>query len=46
MSSIFIRSPEKGRRFSIRLSNGKLVSAQVSEAPFYDPKGERQKEAG
>ena len=37
---------EKGRRLSIRLSNGKLVSAQVSEAPFYDPKGERQKEAG
>ena len=37
---------QKGRRLSIRLSNGSMVTAQVSEAPFYDPKGERQKEPG
>jgi sarcosine oxidase subunit alpha len=37
---------QKGRRFSIRLSNGQQVPAQVAEAPFYDPKDERQKESG
>jgi sarcosine oxidase subunit alpha len=36
---------EKGRSFSIRLSSGAVVAAQVSAAPFYDPKDERQKEA-
>jgi sarcosine oxidase, subunit alpha len=37
---------EKGRTFWIRLSDGQQVSAQVAEAPFYDPKDERQKELG
>ncbi|HEY4038071.1 MAG TPA: 2Fe-2S iron-sulfur cluster-binding protein, partial [Burkholderiaceae bacterium] len=37
---------EKGRTFWIRLSNGQQVPAQVAEAPFYDPKDERQKEVG
>jgi sarcosine oxidase subunit alpha len=37
---------EKGRTFWIRLSNGQQVPAQVAEAPFYDPKDERQKELG
>ena len=35
---------QKGRTFWIRLSNGQQVSAQVAEAPFYDPKDQRQKE--
>jgi sarcosine oxidase, subunit alpha len=37
---------QKGRRFWIRLSSGQQVPAQVAEAPFYDPKDERQKEPG
>jgi sarcosine oxidase subunit alpha len=37
---------QKGRTFWIRLSNGEQVPAQVAEAPFYDPKDERQKEPG
>jgi sarcosine oxidase, subunit alpha len=37
---------QKGRTFWIRLSNGQQVPAQVAEAPFYDPKDERQKEPG
>jgi sarcosine oxidase, subunit alpha len=36
---------QKGRRFWIRLSDGRQVPAQVAEAPFYDPKDERQKES-
>ena len=37
---------QKGRRLSIRLSDGRIVTAQVGEGPFYDPKDERQKESG
>jgi sarcosine oxidase subunit alpha len=35
---------DKGRNFRIRLGAGQEVTAQVSEAPFYDPKDERQRE--
>jgi sarcosine oxidase, subunit alpha len=35
---------QTGRRLQIRLSGGTLVPAQVSQAPFYDPKDQRQKE--
>jgi len=34
----------KGRNFSIRLSDGATVMAQVTEGAFYDPDNERQKE--
>jgi sarcosine oxidase subunit alpha len=37
---------QQGRRFSIRLSDGRTVTAQVAQTPFYDPKDERQKETG
>ncbi|TMH73795.1 MAG: FAD-dependent oxidoreductase [Betaproteobacteria bacterium] len=37
---------QQGRRFSIRLSDGRTVTAQVAQTPFYDPKDERQKESG
>jgi len=37
---------QKGGSFWIRLSDGQQVPAQVAEAPFYDPKDERQKELG
>jgi len=34
-----------GRPFSIRLSDGSLVTAEVVKTPFYDPENLRQKEA-
>jgi sarcosine oxidase subunit alpha len=37
---------EKGNRFSIRLSDGSLVTATVSPTPFYDPGNIRQGEQG
>jgi sarcosine oxidase subunit alpha len=38
---------EPGRRIEIRGDDGKMVSARVVPAPFYDPKNLRQKaEAG
>ncbi len=36
---------ELGNCFSIRLSDGSLVNATVSQTPFYDPENTRQREA-
>ena len=36
---------ENGNHFSIRLSDGSLVTAIVTPTPFYDPNNQRQKEA-
>ena len=34
-----------GDRFSIRLSDGTIVTATICPTPFYDPKNLRQQEA-
>lgn len=36
---------EPGRRFSVRLTDGSLVTAEVCATPFFDPADERQKES-
>jgi sarcosine oxidase subunit alpha len=34
---------DKGRRLQIRLSDGKMVAAEICESPFYDPDNQRQR---
>jgi sarcosine oxidase subunit alpha len=34
---------DKGRRLQIRLSDGKMVVAEICESPFYDPDNQRQR---
>jgi sarcosine oxidase subunit alpha len=35
---------QAGSRFSIRLTDGSMVTAEVVKTPFYDPENVRQKE--